>query len=387
MDRRLEKVVRELERSHWAADVFDADWRLVWVSPGLRDVLGERDEEALGYGQHILAVRSLEPWQRVLSRDLRLELLVRNAAYWLHETPGGPEAVLEFCPKPLRDRLSSVEPKPSPPVWTWELEYAVGDLPTVRIDAVAARLHDDRGRRIGTQTLYGPGLSPRMFTLLVRGDERMFERMARLTEPQQRETAILFADLESSGTLARRLATGSYFRLINAFATTVDEIIIERQGIVGKHVGDGVTAFFLAEDLGSPSRAARAAVDAARSILTLTDLSTEAGDAAAAAGDYSINIGLHWGSTVYMGQVVTGGRLEVTALGDEVNEAARIEQTATGGEILASKALIERLGQEDARDLSIDAEALIYQMIGERDDATEKARRDAGGLPVTSLLE
>jgi class 3 adenylate cyclase len=44
-----------------------------------------------------------------------------------------------------------------------------------------------------------------------------------------------------------------------------------------------------------------------------------------------------------MGQVVTGGRLGVTALGDEVNECARMKQTATGGALLASKALIERL--------------------------------------------
>ena len=31
--------------------------------------------------------------------------------------------------------------------------------------------------------------------------------------------------------------------------------------------------------------------------------------------------GLHWGSTLYVGQIATSGRSEVTALGDEVNEA------------------------------------------------------------------
>jgi hypothetical protein len=41
--------------------------------------------------------------------------------------------------------------------------------------------------------------------------------------------------------------------------------------------------------------------------------------------------------------LITAGRSEVTALGDEVNEAARIEACATGGRALAAKSLIERL--------------------------------------------
>jgi hypothetical protein len=30
-----------------------------------------------------------------------------------------------------------------------------------------------------------------------------------------------------------------------------------------------------------------------------------------------VNVGIHWGGTLMVGQVATGGRLEVTALGDE----------------------------------------------------------------------
>ncbi|MGZ4288932.1 MAG: adenylate/guanylate cyclase domain-containing protein [Solirubrobacteraceae bacterium] len=62
----------------------------------------------------------------------------------------------------------------------------------------------------------------------------------------------------------------------------------------------------------------------------------------------SLRIGLHWGSTVYIGRLLTTGRTEVTALGDEVNEAARIEACATEGRTLASKQLIERLDPNDA---------------------------------------
>jgi class 3 adenylate cyclase len=86
-----------------------------------------------------------------------------------------------------------------------------------------------------------------------------------------------------------------------------------------------------------------------------------------------------------MGQVVTGGRLEVTALGDEVNECARIQETAREGTVLASKALIERLDLEHAREIGIDPDAVAYETIGEMPGASEKAVRDAGSIPVTEV--
>jgi class 3 adenylate cyclase len=49
--------------------------------------------------------------------------------------------------------------------------------------------------------------------LVARGNEAMFARMAELTEPAPRSATILFADLESSGALSRRLASAAYFRL------------------------------------------------------------------------------------------------------------------------------------------------------------------------------
>lgn len=67
--------------------------------------------------------------------------------------------------------------------------------------------------------------------------------------------------------------------------------------------------------------------------------------------DVILRFGLHWGANLYVGQIATSGRTEVTALGDQVNEAARIEACATGGRALASKDLIERLDANDAATL------------------------------------
>lgn len=216
----------------------------------------------------------------------------------------------------------------------------------------------------------------------------MFTRMARLIEPGARQAAILFADLQASALLSSRLPSSTYFSLVRAITTAMDESVAGHNGIVGKHAGDGVTAFFLVEDLGSASSAVSAAVRAARSMTEAVERAAKdvgAGSGLIEAADCKLNVGLHWGESLYMGQVVTGGRLEVTALGDRVNEAARIQQTARDGEVLASKGLIEQLTGDDAAGLGLDPGNILYRKVSELDGASPKAIRDAGGVPVTVL--
>ena len=99
-----------------------------------------------------------------------------------------------------------------------------------------------------------------------------------------------------------------------------------------------------------------------------------------------VNVGVHWGATLMVGQVATRGRLEVTALGDQMNEAARIEAAAKGGAILASKDLIERLDAADAEAAGVDPEGVAYTPLGELDGVSDKAIRDAGAIAVAQIL-
>ena len=98
-----------------------------------------------------------------------------------------------------------------------------------------------------------------------------------------------------------------------------------------------------------------------------------------------MRFGLHWGATLYMGRILTAGRSEVTALGDEMNEAARIEACATGGRILAAKALIERLNRADADALELDTRHTTYTPLADLSTATDKARRDAPSIAVCEV--
>jgi len=79
------------------------------------------------------------------------------------------------------------------------------------------------------------------------------------------------------------------------------------------------------------------------------------------------------------------GASEVTALGDEVNEAARIQQAAREGAILASKSLVERLNEADAGALGLDPDRASYRAMAELAGGSEKIVRDAGALAVTSV--
>ena len=199
----------------------------------------------------------------------------------------------------------------------------------------------------------------------------------------RRPAAILFADLEGSSSLARRLSTASYFALGRRLVRVADQCVIDAGGLVGRHVGDGVVAFFLAETSGSESAAARAAIEAARALdLAVADVSARSG---LGPDDVGLRFGLHWGSTLYVGNITTAGRTEVTALGDEVNEAARIEACATGGRTLASKSLIERLDDADSAALGLDPDSITYTALSDLATTTDKARRDAPAIAVCDV--
>ena len=219
-----------------------------------------------------------------------------------------------------------------------------------------------------------------LLSRLGRGDERLFARMDRVSEPGKRPAGILFADLEASGVLSRRMSSRGYFDLIRNITDLIDTSVIAHEGIVGKHAGDGGSALFLTADFdGSESAAARATIEAARAIregadqLGPDDIQVK------------LNVGVHWGATLMIGQVATGGRLEVTALGDQMNEGARIEAAARGGAILASKDLVERLDSGDAKVTGLDPDAIAYTPLAELDAASDKVIRDAGAIPVTAI--
>jgi class 3 adenylate cyclase len=382
-DPRLDEIIDGLEETGWAAEVCDADWNLIWVSSQARTLIGQEDDSGLGLGKHILESRQEQAWQRVVSASAQEQWVRLNVPQMLADDTGAKDRLAQLALPEQRQAVEDSEPADIP-MWTW-LTHTTGVINAIDdVRNFGMRVRTREGDPFATVYIYGANLPATLLALVAQGDQGLFERMARLADPGRREAAVLFADIQASGELSRHLSSAAYFRLVQQLFTRLDQIVIEAKGIVGKHAGDGLSAFFLADDCGSREGAAAAAIDTALELSSAAE-ETGARSELEPANDLRLNVGVHWGGALYMGQVVTGGRLEVTALGDEVNECARIQESARGGAVLASKALIERLDPDHARAVGIDPESAAYTTVAELPDAPEKAIRDAGSIPITEV--
>ena len=374
-----------MEDLGWAGWMADSELRLVWTSTENDQFLGSPTEEELGYGRHLLEALTQETWLRIATPDTQVRLFQELIPFQLQGLKDRGLPLPETLPAHLAALLDRIEPQPMPAVLPTSFDYVdPREGPDARpypVHMLLMPIHDDRDERIGVMAVAYMGFRPTLVSLLARGDEAMYERMARLVHPKSRRAAILFRDLQGSAELSRKLPTAAYFRLIRRLWTDIDSTVAANYGIVGKHAGDGASAFFLVEDLGSPSAAAAAAIATAR---TIHERST-AVSKDVLASPCVMRVGLHWGDTIYLGQLVPGGRLDITALGDAVNECARIEECATSGTTLASKELIERLNPDDAAATGIDLEGVSYQLVSELSAAPEKAKRNIGSFAVAEV--
>jgi class 3 adenylate cyclase len=386
---RLAETAHYLETARAAAWLVDADLRLVWVSEEAIWALRPENDDEIGLGRNLLEVLMTPRWLAMVPPESALELFLDAMPKILAEPRMAEKLDLDTLDEPFASVIRSIHPDDhQPPLWASTYDYLTETGGIARVTWLVTRLHDTDGTFIGACSVFTPGLRGRVTMMLSMGDESMHERMTRLATPARRSAAILFADIQDSGTLSRGLSSASYFSLVCDLTGAIDAVVGRYEGVVGKHAGDGMSSYFLTEDHGSDSAAARAALEAARA-MTLEARSVAKrlaeGPASLDPERIRLNIGLHWGGTLYMGQLITGGRLEVTALGDEVNECARIQECAREGAVLASKALLERLDSSDAAALGIEPDGVSYQAINSIKGASSKAKRDAGGIAVSEL--
>jgi class 3 adenylate cyclase len=375
------------DTGHWAWAVDDR-WHIAYATDELRLGFGAGVELApWALGAHIFGPEAMNMSLRWRFGSNTSELMRMLFAFLgglvLADTPGGRDELRELVDPSLREMVDQLSPVDLAAVSGRGGGMAFAAI-QVDIPVVAIRIRDAAGRLAGTAMISKPAAGmTTLGSMASMADLGHLERMQRVSRPARRPAAVLFADLEASSPLARRLSTASYFALGRRLVRAADQCVIDEGGLVGRHVGDGVVAFFLAESTGSESDAARSCIAATRA------LRTAIGDVAVRSElppeDVVMRFGLHWGSTLYVGNINTAGRGEVTALGDEVNEAARIEACASGGRALASKELIERLEPEDAAALGLDPARITYTPLADLDTATEKARRDAPAIAVCDV--
>ncbi|NLS16409.1 2Fe-2S iron-sulfur cluster binding domain-containing protein [Rhizobium sp. P40RR-XXII] len=141
---------------------------------------------------------------------------------------------------------------------------------------------------------------------------------------REREIVVFFCDLRHFTSLTESRLPFDIVFLLNRYFAIVGRIIEENGGRMDKFIGDGAMALFGLRT--TPKEANRQALKAAAAIVQEIDkLSAELADELAA--PLEIAIGLHSGSAV-VGSMGYGSVKNVTAIGDTVNVASRLESVA-----------------------------------------------------------
>jgi adenylate cyclase len=149
------------------------------------------------------------------------------------------------------------------------------------------------------------------------------------------ELSLLFADVRGSTGLAERMTPRDFSDLLNRFYEVAARVLVEREAIVDKFVGDEVVGLFVPGMSGLDH--ASKAIDAAVALLKAT------GHGSAARPWIPIGAGVHTG-VAFVGSVGDTGVTDFTALGDTVNTTARLASVAGAGEILVTRAAADAAG-------------------------------------------
>ncbi len=161
---------------------------------------------------------------------------------------------------------------------------------------------------------------------------------------REKEIAVLFGDLRNFTQMSEKKLPYDVVFLLNRYFAAMGQAVERAGGPVDKFVGDGVMALFGAGEDGEPAAACRQALQAARDMgLALESLNkTLVHDLEA---PLRLGIGIHVGPAI-VGQMGYGRVMSLTAVGDTVNTASRLEALTKefGAELVISDDVAARAG-------------------------------------------
>jgi adenylate cyclase len=153
---------------------------------------------------------------------------------------------------------------------------------------------------------------------------------------ERQQITTLFADIRGFSTFSESSDPEKVVEVINQYFALAVAAVDRHEGIIDKYLGDAVMAHFntpLRPIAGHAWRAVLAAWDFKQSI---EEYSRRVSDE----DRLDVGIGINTGEPV-VGNVGAEGRMEYTAIGDAVNLAKRLQESAKGGQILLSSSTYE----------------------------------------------
>lgn len=192
--------------------------------------------------------------------------------------------------------------------------------PTDKELAVLKRVGATEGIRLACQIQPLSDLSVAPLLPAKASPRQSFSRPGYL-QGQEKNIAILFADLRAFTKYSEHKLPYDVVFVINQYFRHMGEAIEKSGGHLDKFIGDGVMALFGLED--SPEKAAQNALRAAKAMAEELaqmnkNLKSDLGE------PLRIGIGIHMGHVI-VGEMGYGRATSVTAIGDAVNTASRLE--------------------------------------------------------------
>ncbi len=141
--------------------------------------------------------------------------------------------------------------------------------------------------------------------------------------------------------MAERMSGAEFSELMNRFYRVATDVLIKTDAFIDKLIGDEVMAVFLPIFAGKQH--AQLAIQAAEELLRATGHDDSGGPW------LPVGVGVHSGPTYFCAVTGAEGSLaDFTALGDNVNIAARLASTAGAGEALITDAACAAAGLDPA---------------------------------------
>lgn len=158
---------------------------------------------------------------------------------------------------------------------------------------------------------------------------------------QEYELGILFADIRGFTSFAEKLPPHDVVHVLNRYFHVMGAEIAQHGGRIDNYMGDGLMALFGLDLDGSDPAAA--SVRAALAMLSAMD-ALKPYLLSAYGSEFDMRIGVHVGDAV-VGTVGAIGRERITAIGDAVNFASRIESACKAADtrLLVSESVHDRV--------------------------------------------
>jgi adenylate cyclase len=207
-----------------------------------------------------------------------------------------------------------------------ELERAYDQIKGYALQAAVARLNEQK-----TRNVFQKYVPKEVINRYIAHPEEMLVG-------EDRVLAVLFSDIRSFTTISEPLRPDQLVDLLNQYFSLMVDIVMQRNGIVDKYIGDAIMALF-----GAPVRHED---DALQSVLTGLQMLDDLRDFNRLQEEHGrmpwrIGIGINYGP-VTVGNIGSEKKMDYTVIGDGVNVAQRLESlTKQYGEALIVSEAVE----------------------------------------------